>query len=258
LIPLVFVVIGFGGIIGTIKKALRGDARGLPDWMPESASEKESKPGYSASNSGAGGKPAILEPKHSAMSKLIGMLIFALIWNGVVFFIIRSLVNSFKRGSTDIGLMIFALIFGAIGLALIGGVFYFVLALFNPRPRIFINKDKLTLGDRLDLKWQITGNTSKISTLTLSFEGREEATYRRGTNTYTDKNVFRTEKIVETHSQAEMQTGTAFLDMPVDTMHSFAAENNKIIWSLIIHGDIKNWPDVKEEFEIVVLPKIAG
>jgi hypothetical protein len=37
-------------------------------------------------------------------------------------------------------------------------------------------------------------------------------------------------------------------------MHSFEAGHNKIIWSLRVHGDIYRWPDVKDEYPIVVLP----
>lgn len=37
-------------------------------------------------------------------------------------------------------------------------------------------------------------------------------------------------------------------------MHSFEADNNKILWNLDVHGDIKKWPDVKESFKITVVP----
>ena len=37
-------------------------------------------------------------------------------------------------------------------------------------------------------------------------------------------------------------------------MHSFEAENNKILWNLAIHGDIEKWPDVRESFPITVVP----
>jgi hypothetical protein len=37
-------------------------------------------------------------------------------------------------------------------------------------------------------------------------------------------------------------------------MHSFKADNNQIIWSLTVHGDIPRWPDIKDSFEIVVPP----
>ena len=37
-------------------------------------------------------------------------------------------------------------------------------------------------------------------------------------------------------------------------MHSFEAPNNRVRWTLIVHGDIPFWPDVRDEFPITVLP----
>jgi hypothetical protein len=40
-------------------------------------------------------------------------------------------------------------------------------------------------------------------------------------------------------------------------MHSFAAPNNKIVWTIEVHGHIAGWPDVKEEYELKVTPAAA-
>jgi hypothetical protein len=37
-------------------------------------------------------------------------------------------------------------------------------------------------------------------------------------------------------------------------MHSFNTPNNKIIWTLHLHGSIPRWPDVDLEFPLTVLP----
>jgi hypothetical protein len=36
-------------------------------------------------------------------------------------------------------------------------------------------------------------------------------------------------------------------------MHSFAAKNNKIVWTLHVRGEIPRWPDVDDEFPFTVL-----
>lgn len=41
-------------------------------------------------------------------------------------------------------------------------------------------------------------------------------------------------------------------------MHSFASANNKIVWTLALHGYIRAWADVKEEFDVVVTPFEPG
>jgi len=37
-------------------------------------------------------------------------------------------------------------------------------------------------------------------------------------------------------------------------MHSFEAANNKIVWSIVLHGDIARWPDTKQEYGITICP----
>ena len=86
-------------------------------------------------------------------------------------------------------------------------------------------------------------------------EGREEATYRRGTTTTADKQVFRTLDLVDTARQIDIARGQVSFIIPADTMHSFAASNNKIVWEMIVKGEIANWPDVKEEIKLDIRPQ---
>jgi hypothetical protein len=51
-----------------------------------------------------------------------------------------------------------------------------------------------------------------------------------------------------------MQSGRARLMIPPGTMPTFRSEHNKILWTLRVRGDIPRWPDIKEEYEITVLP----
>ena len=99
------------------------------------------------------------------------------------------------------------------------------------------------------------GRVERINELTIKLTGREEARYRRGTKTYTDKNTFCELEVMSTRDGEQMGFGQAMLTVPGDTMHSFRADNNKIIWTVTVHGDIPKWPDVKEEFEITVVPR---
>jgi hypothetical protein len=88
----------------------------------------------------------------------------------------------------------------------------------------------------------------------IALEGREEATYRRGTNTHTDKEVFARIQLTDTTDPFAMQSGSAKLMLPPDVMHSFKAANNKIVWALKVSGDIPRWPDINDEFPITVAP----
>ena len=48
--------------------------------------------------------------------------------------------------------------------------------------------------------------------------------------------------------------GSARIRIPADTMHSFEASHNKILWTLKLTGSIARWPDVIIEFPFVVQP----
>jgi hypothetical protein len=124
----------------------------------------------------------------------------------------------------------------------------------DTRPKITVSADAAPLGSTVELRWEFTGNPGRINELTISFEGREEATYRRGTNTRTDKNIFRIIEVMRANDPFQIAGGEAKLVIPADTMHSFKASNNKILWRLKVAGDIPHWPDVAEEFEFTVLP----
>jgi hypothetical protein len=90
--------------------------------------------------------------------------------------------------------------------------------------------------------------------LTITLEGQEEATYRRGTDTHTDTEVFASLPLVETRNDWEIPRGSAEVVIPDDTMHSLEADNNKIVWLLKIAGDIPRWPDVDESLPLTVRP----
>ena len=56
------------------------------------------------------------------------------------------------------------------------------------------------------------------------------------------------------HFGALAEMGEAEFEVPADSMHSFAASNNQIVWTLNVQGDIPWWPDVSLSFPITVTP----
>jgi hypothetical protein len=191
--------------------------------------------------------PVTLTPATSPLGGFIVLLIFALIWNGIIFGI---LLFANVPGPAKIFLSIFALI----GLGLIAGVIHQFLALFNPRPTVQASSQNVPLGAPLDVRFSFTGNVRRITKLRITLKGEEVATYRRGTDTVTDRHVFYYAVLLETTDHGLMQAGSASITIPNESMHSFNASNNKIEWKLGFHGEIPKWPDVKFDFPIVVLP----
>jgi hypothetical protein len=198
----------------------------------------------------------VLKPKASPLGKLMVVLAVCLFWNGMVGLFTYFEIALFMNGDPGRWSMAaFLLIFQIIGVALIVGVIYQLLVLANPRPTIILSRESVPLGGSLTFEWQLTGAAHRVRSLQLTFEGREEAQYRRGTSTQTDTNVFHRAMLREVGDAAGIARGTTTIQVPRDTMHTFAAENNKIIWSINMKGHINRWPDLDESFDIIVTPR---
>jgi len=113
----------------------------------------------------------------------------------------------------------------------------------------------LALGAATELRWSFTGKVERVHQLVIRLEGREEATYRQGTDTRTDKSTFFSADLVDTTSPGEIANGKTHVQVPADSMHSFESANNKIAWVLTVHGHIRRWADVKEEYVLSVAPR---
>jgi len=255
LFPLPFLLVGVGGVIHTLRG--KKDATAAPgrSWMPR---RRASTPAdLSVLRPATDGGAVVLEPKYSGAVKLFGAILAAVVWNGIVSIFVFQIVDGFRHGDPDWFHTLFMLPFVAVGIGLFTLVVYQLLAVFNPRPRLELSSATIPLGGAAELQWSFTGHTNRIGQFTVTLRGIEEARYRRGTNTYTDKNTFYEMELYQTSSTAEIASGQVGFVLPQETMHSFEAENNKIIWNLDVHGDIRRWPDVKESFKITVTPAVA-
>lgn len=236
LLPVTFIAFG----AGMIAVLLRGQTvRGT--YTPD-------QPSYSSPG------PVELKPKVSPILKVVGAVLIALFWNGIDSVFVWQAVKGWQQGHPDYFLTIFLIPFVLIGLALIGAIFYFLLALGNPRPVLALSSSCIPLGGQLSVDWKLMGRAEAVQRLRLWLEGREEAVYQRGTSTYTDKAVFTSIPIADSTSAFEIESGRCTVTLPASTMHSFKAKYNRIIWTLKLSGEIPRWPDVSEEFEITVTP----
>lgn len=198
--------------------------------------------------------PVELKPQLSPLGKLLGLLFGALFWNGIV----GGIAYLFFRGSegerADGCLIVFFALFGLVGLLLIYAFLRQVLVLFNPRPKLTLSPGTLKPGGTAYVQWRLAGGTGGVRRLEVWLEGTEEARYRRGTDTATDRNTFAVVPIVDSNQEYQMATGSTSFTLPADTMPSFTAENNRIVWTIKAKLEISGWPDSEEEFEILVRP----
>ena len=194
-----------------------------------------------------------LKPQATPTGKFIGLLIGSLIWNGIVGAIAWFAV--FKPDQKPEGCaMVFLAVFALVGLLLIYATIRQFLVLFNPRPKLTLSPASLGLGQTAYLQWRVTGPTGGLRRLQVTLEGKEEARYRRGTDTHTDRETFALLALVDSTDSYQMASGSTSFAVPADTMPSFTAENNRIVWTIKAQLEIANWPDSEEEFEILVRP----
>lgn len=262
LIPLVFVLVGAGGIIFSLRG---GRSR------PSDASPYERLPMSQISGTNAGVRvfseltgdvaaPRVLKSSGSRLAAVIGIGIFAAFWNGVIFF--GFILNSgfFRRGRTDFfdwfGVL-FIIPFVLIGLFMIGLLVYQILGLFNPKVELTLTPGVPQLGEKIDVTWRLSGRTQVLRGLKIAVEAREEARYRRGTSTYTDRKPFLNLELYASASSMEPETGHASVALPAESVPTWKSDNNKIVWVIRVNGEIPRWPDLKEEFFIEVHPPRA-
>jgi hypothetical protein len=250
LFPLPFLAVGVGGLYWVIKNPKMKQKSSLPQWLPKTDAQPSMTTFSPPHNESL---PVTLKSK-SPWSKLLISIFVAAFWNGIVSVFVFEVVNDWRTGDGNWFLTLFLIPFVIVGIILIGSIFYCFLALFNPRPTLTLSSATIPLGGTLRMKWHFNGITSRINQLKITLKGTEEATYQRGTDTHTDKNTFYQAEIFTTQNDLEIPYGTLDVILPGDSMHSFEAEHNKIIWKIEMHGDIKSWPDVKDEYKFTVAP----
>jgi hypothetical protein len=249
LIPLLFMAVGGIGTVASLVggRRTRRRARAVGnEWLPavKTAERLDER---------APGGALVLEPAAGPWTKVVGLIAVAAFWNGIVGVFVWQWWKSYRADAVDGCLTLFLIPFVLIGLLLVVSVPYQILAAFNPRPILSFDRRRIEIGDAVNLSWRFHGSASRISRLTITVTGREEASYRRGTDRVTDKETFAELVLVDTgHGVGR---GNARFDVPADTMHSFEAPSNKIVWRLKLHGVIANWPDVMEEFPLVIHPR---
>lgn len=193
-----------------------------------------------------------LNPRVTPLTRFIGMVFIAVFWNGIVSVFLFHMADEWRRGHQPWFLTLFLVPFVLLGAAFLFGAVYSLLSLANPRPVVILTPGVLTPGCAFEVAWSLRGSAGRLQNLVVFLEGREEATYRRGTDTSTDRHVFARLVIATVENPLEIAQGSARRSLPSDIPPGFSADNNKLLWSLRVHGRIAFWPDLDEEFEVQV------
>ncbi|MCC5789317.1 MAG: DUF3592 domain-containing protein [Opitutales bacterium] len=195
-----------------------------------------------------------LDPAKSRLGTFFGILVFTLFWNGIVGAVSFGFVGELRSGEMHYGMVLFLLPFIGIGLVMIGMTIYQFMALFNPKVKLWISPGRARPGQTFTVGWNFEGPVGRLEDFRLSLQGKERATYRQGTRTYTDEHLFHDHLIMETTDRMDISSGSTEVTLPVEAIHSFNTVNNKIIWHFKLQGHIRRWPNLTCDYPFVLLP----
>ncbi|NWK55107.1 DUF3592 domain-containing protein [Verrucomicrobiaceae bacterium N1E253] len=258
LFPLPFLAVGFGGLWWLYKKRAKASVElSSSDALGRRTSSLRHEAGVRDAFHGGGSSSVSGEktfsPSGSRVKGLLGILFFALFWNGIVSVFVTIAVKGWLAGNPEWFLMVFLIPFVLVGLGTMVFSMYSFLALFNPSPRITLKPGALTLGGSATLRWRIPSKAQRLKQFRLYLVGEEEAQYRRGTNTVTDTEVFFEQLLFETADPRQASRGELQCVVPVNTMPSWKSQHHEIKWSLVVKGDIALWPDINDTYALEVV-----
>ncbi|XAL98482.1 DUF3592 domain-containing protein [Phycisphaeraceae bacterium D3-23] len=259
LFPLPFLLAGFF-IMRAGVKSMRGGGKGA-DWRPDALREGEHGVLPVAGEHEAG--PVVLRPRGQRLGGAVGLLVFGLIWNGVVAFPVTQVVGGWRSGDPDLCLSLFMLPFVAVGIGVMLMWVRQVMLVFAPVIEVELSRSALAVGETAELRWRVQGRLWRLTAMTIVLVGEEKATYRRGTDTVTDTHAFFEQTVAGADGSGQTfqtlpavpERGSTTVTIPADTMHSFDAPNNKIVWSIKVSGEVHRWPDPKDTYELTILPR---
>lgn len=268
LFPLVFVVIGFFAMVAAVMGWGVGRKRNSNTAVSSAVSVFETDGNKFAGSRQQSKKithpadledeqwsaPRKLKTKQSRWTALIIVWAFTAIWNGIVGAFVIALIFDSPGLWPRIGFLLFLTPFMLIGLFLLIMSFYTFLKLFTPRVEVALSTGAVSLGGEVDIAWEVVGRTGRLRSLKLEIQATQTAVYRRGTDTITDTEIFELIPVGDVTRQDEIRFGSKTVRIPERTMHTFEGTNNKITWSVIVHGEIRWWPDVFDSFPFRVKP----
>ncbi|MGA1203385.1 MAG: DUF3592 domain-containing protein [Planctomycetota bacterium] len=192
-----------------------------------------------------------LRRRGSPRGKAIGLTLFALLWNGILLFVLGRILED--GGASRVAL-VFLLPFGLAGLVIVFVALHAVLSLFSPRPTIILRRGGLAPGDALEFAWEFTGRVDRLESLRITWVGLEWARHQVGTETKTTEHRFHEETIISLDAGEERASGLGMVRVPPGSMPTFRSRNNEIRWFLELKGTIRRWPDLAEEFPVPIHP----
>jgi hypothetical protein len=262
LFPLPFMAVGLGGLWFLLRRkkspesnALTGNANHrMSKRFGQTQSDRPDGSDSFASSSAAGVSSDCVQltPGKGRVTRFLGMVFAAVFWNGIVSVFLWHLASEWRSGHVAWFPTLFLTPFVLIGIGLLAAAVHALGAIFNPRPQVTLVPGQPRLGQDLTLTWHIPSGAGRLGDLRITLRGEEVATYRRGTNTATERAIFHEAVVYE--SAMPQTIGRASIPLPDTLMPSWKAPNNRIEWTLHVQGRIRLWPDLADSHVLTIRP----
>lgn len=189
---------------------------------------------------------------------LVGLGLFAVLWNAVLMVLAVGAGIDLLGGRVEWVLLAVIVPFLAVGVA---GVVLFVRCLFLTTAvgttQLEISAHPLLPGHSYDVLLAQSGSDT-FKSLALTLEVEENASFRQGTDTRTER-VIVWRELVKEWEHLRITPGVRFethatITIPPGAMHSFASEHNAVRWRVVVAGRPERWPAFTRVFPVVVFP----
>lgn len=242
-----------------------GQRRGLAPLSPRS-DQTDGFPGLPTGDDQVNSPGTILDyrlPIESPESwALLGFGMFAVVWNAVLVVLAVGAGLDLLGGRLDWLLIALLVPFAAVGVA---GIVLFirglVLATAVGPTQVEVSDHPLRPGGTYAVLVAQSGRGG-FRGLELLLELEEQATFRQGTDTRTERAVVWSQ-VVKRWCDVELSPGARFeaeaeVRLPADVMHSFQSEHNLVGWRFVVRGTPVRWPPFRRVFPVVVFPAEAA
>ena len=192
--------------------------------------------------------------------QLLASGVFTLLWNGMVGALLGLAFGRQWPEPPDWYLTALTVPFAAIGIGSLGFWLRQLLVATAIGPTsLEVSEHPITPGKPFEVYLTQAGRLS-VKSLRLLLVCEEEATYRQGTDTRTERRSVH-EQLVYACENFEIMPELPYehrlrLSVPSDAMHSFQSEHNAVHWQLVVQGEVEKWPDYQRMFPIVVYPVV--
>jgi hypothetical protein len=210
-------------------------------------------------NMAPAGVMRVVQPDSGLAAKAVGILVFALFWNGIVSIFVVVTAKAWVSGERPWFQTLFLVPFVAIGLFMIGlTVHQFLVAGTYRGLVVRMDRQLVVPGETIRVTVRHGGHYT-VTTWNASVRCREQVRYTRGTETHSEDRVVYEETVDEaaglTVSPARPLQRAFDAVVPSTAMHSFDASCNKILWSIRLKAVVPGRADLEVEYPFLVYPR---